>query len=134
MVLRDRFAASTRAYQGAGGGASADFIAALEAEVVGAVRPDLTLILDLPAETGLARAAGRGGAEARFEGKDLAFHTRLRAAFLGLAQAEPHRCVVIDAGRDEGVVAQAVWSWVKARITAPGPEVDQPELPGLDLP
>jgi dTMP kinase len=116
VVLCDRFADSTRAYQGAGGGAPADLIAALEAAVIGDHRPDLTLILDLPAETGLARAAGRGGGEARFEAKGLAFHIRLRQAFLRLAEAEPARCVVIDAAQDELTVAQAVWTWVKARL------------------
>ena len=119
MVLCDRFADSTRAYQGAGGGAAVDLIAALEAAVLGDTRPDLTLILDLPVEIGLARAAGRGGVEARFEAKGLAFHSRLRAAFLGIAAAEPQRCAVIDAGRDESAVAGSVWDWVKSRLTAP---------------
>ena len=120
VVVCDRFADSTRAYQGAGGGAPADFIAAMEAVVVGDVRPDLTLILDLPVEIGLARAAGRGGGEARFEGKDLAFHQRLRAAFLALASAEPARCVRIDALATSDVVYAAIWARVSAALGLDG--------------
>ena len=119
MVLCDRFADSTRAYQGAGGGAPETLITALEASVLGGLKPDLTLILDLPADMGLARASGRGGGEARFEAKPLDFHTRLRAAFLAIAEAEPDRCVLIDASRDEPAVAAAIWSWVKSRIGPP---------------
>ena len=118
VVLCDRFADSTRAYQGAGGGAPASFIAALEAQVLGDLRPDLTLILDLPVEMGLARAAGRGGGEVRFESKGPAFHSRLRTAYLAIAAAEPDRCAVIDATRDEDAVAASIWGWVKARLTA----------------
>jgi dTMP kinase len=117
MVLCDRFADSTRAYQGAGGGAPASLISALEAEVLGDLRPDLTLILDLPTASGLARAAGRGGGEARFESKGLAFHERLRAGFLAIAQADPRRCRIVDAARDEMSVAADVWAEVKALIT-----------------
>jgi len=118
-VLCDRFADSTRAYQGAGGGAPVALISMLETAVLDDLKPDLTLILDLPAELGLARAAGRGGAEGRFEAKPLDFHGRLRAAFLAIAEAEPGRCVVIDASRDEASVATAIWSWVKSRIGSP---------------
>jgi dTMP kinase len=116
VVLCDRFADSTRAYQGAGGGAPVEFLADLEEAVLGALRPDLTLILDLPVETGLARAAGRGDTEARFELKGPAFHSRLRAAFLAIAEAEPLRCVVVDSTQDEATVAAGIWTWVKARI------------------
>jgi dTMP kinase len=119
-VLCDRFADSTRAYQGAGGGAPAELIAGLEGAVLGDLRPDLTLILDLPAETGLARAMGRGGAEARFEAKGLAFHERLRAAFLDIARREPERCAVIDAGQDEAAVETAIWAHIARRIAAAG--------------
>ncbi len=118
VVICDRFADSTRAYQGAGGGVAADFIGALEAEVLGETRPDLTLILDLPAERGLARAAGRGGAEARFESKGLAFHQRLRDGFLLLARAEPERCVVIDADGPMDAVAAAIAAVVSLRLEA----------------
>ncbi|HUO22561.1 MAG TPA: dTMP kinase [Caulobacteraceae bacterium] len=115
-VVCDRFADSTRAYQGAAGGAPEALIAGLEAAVVGADRPDLTLMFDLPAEAGLARAQGRGGAEDRFEGKGLAFHRRLRERFLAIAQAEPERCAVIDAAAGIEAVAEAVWTAVKDRL------------------
>jgi dTMP kinase len=118
-VLCDRFADSTRAYQGVGGGAPESLIDALETAVLGKLKPDLTLIFDLPADMGLMRASGRGGRETRFETKPLDFHARLRAAFLAIAEREPDRCVLIDASRDEATVAAAVWSWVKSRIGPP---------------
>ncbi|WP_374570700.1 dTMP kinase [Phenylobacterium sp.] len=114
-VVCDRFADSTRAYQGAAGGADSGLIAALEAHVLGEVRPDLTLILDLPVETGLARAASRAGGENRFESKGAAFHERLRQGFLAIAEAEPQRCAVIDAGADMDAVGAAIWRVVEAR-------------------
>ena len=117
-VLSDRFADSTRAYQGAGGGASAAFIAALEEAVVRDVRPDLTLILDLPVEEGLARALARGGGEERFERKGRDFHERLRQAFLDIARAEPQRCVVLDAAAAPDQVAARIWSAVSGRLLA----------------
>jgi dTMP kinase len=116
IVLSDRFADSTRAYQGAAGGVAPDFIDRLEREVLGETRPDLTLILDLPAEAGLARAAGRGGAEARFESKGLAFHERLRAGFLAVAKAEPERCEVIDADRPLEAIQADISRVVDARL------------------
>jgi dTMP kinase len=116
-VLCDRFADSTRAYQGAGGGAEANIIAALEQAVIGDDWPELTLILDLPPAVGLARAAARGGAEQRFEGKGLAFHERLRAGFLEIAADEPQRCRVIDAEAGIDAVADAVWAAVRDRFS-----------------
>jgi len=118
-VVCDRFADSTRAYQGAAAKLEREFIARLEQVAVGARRPDLTLILDLPAEQGLARAAKRRGAGAgadRFESEGLAFHRTLRDAFLEIAREEPERCVVIDARADEGDVAEAVWKAVRERL------------------
>jgi dTMP kinase len=121
-VLCDRFADSTRAYQGAGGGASAELIAALEQAVIGRDWPELTLILDLPPAVGLTRAVERGGVEQRFERKGLAFHERLRAGFLEIAAAEPQRCRVIDADDAVEEVAQAVWAAVSDRFGLPAPE------------
>jgi len=116
VVVCDRYADSTRAYQGAGGGAPPSLIEALEEAVLGAARPDLTLILDLPVEMGLARTAGRLTAETRFEAKDLAFHGRIREAFRSLARAEPRRCLVIDATADADDVAAVVWGAVSRRV------------------
>jgi dTMP kinase len=117
-VISDRFADSTRAYQGAAGGVGSPFISALESEVVGDVRPDLTLILDLPAEVGLARAACRPHAETRFESKGAAFHWRLREGFLAIARASPGRCAVIDAEAESDAVAAAIWDLVQRRLAA----------------
>lgn len=119
-VLCDRFIDSTRAYQGAAGGLDPGIVAALERVVVGPTRPDLTLILDLPPETGLGRAAERGagtgrGAD-RFEAESLDFHTRLREAFLAIARAEPERCAVIDASQDPDSVEAAIRGAVAARL------------------
>ncbi len=91
VVLCDRFMDSTRAYQGHAGGCAMAFIDALEHEIVGATRPDLTLIFDLDPEAGLKRARERGDglAEDRYERKGSAFHQKLRQGFLAIAQAEP---------------------------------------------
>ncbi len=115
VVVSDRFADSSRAYQGAGGGVDAAVLAAVEAAVVGASAPDLTLILDLPVEAGLARAAHRGGHD-RFEKKGLAFHTRLRDAFLAMAALEPRRCIVLDGELPVAALAEAVWAVVAPRL------------------
>jgi len=119
-VICDRFADSTRAYQGAAGGVDPDFISALETYVLEATRPDLTLVFDLPAETGLERAHARAGAEMRFESKGMAFHERLRAGFQAIAAAEPDRCAVIDATASMDGVESAVWAAVEARLAVHG--------------
>lgn len=115
-VVCDRFADSSRAYQGAGGGTPADFIEMLDAAIVGPTQPDLTLVFDLPVEVGLERAFGRGLFETRFESKGLAFHERLRRGFLAIAAAHPERCVVIDADGDQDTVEARVWTAVEARL------------------
>ena len=116
VVLCDRFHDSTRAYQGAGGGVSDDLIAALEEACLDKIRPSLTLILDLTVAEGLARAAGRGEIEARFEAKGAAFHDRLRSGFLAIAAAEPDRCCVIDAAQSMDGVEAAIWQRVQAHL------------------
>jgi dTMP kinase len=119
-VLCDRFADSTRAYQGAQGDIDAAQIAAIEAVTVGSTRPDLTLILDLPAEMGLGRARRRREGEAadRFEGEGLPFHNALREAFLAIAAAEPARCIVVDASQEPDQVAEEIWAAVRERLPA----------------
>ncbi|HEX2727015.1 MAG TPA: dTMP kinase, partial [Beijerinckiaceae bacterium] len=118
FVLCDRFADSTRAYQGALGRIDAGLIRALERAVVDDTRPHLTIVLDLPAEIGLARAAARraGTRADRFEGEDPAFHEALRQAFLDIARQEPGRCVVIDANREPDVVEADIWRVVEERL------------------
>lgn len=115
-VLSDRFADSTRAYQGVAGGIDPAFLARLEAEVVGDTRPDLTLVLDAPAQLGLERAAVRAGGEARFESKGLAFHQRLREGYRVIAAAEPERCTTIAADQPLERVAEAVWRAIEGRF------------------
>ena len=121
-IVCDRFADSTRAYQGVAGDLPPAFVTGLEEVVVGANRPDLTLILDVPAETGLERARARRGTESadRFEAEGLEFHETLRRAFLDIAAAEPERCVVIDARKPEEEVAEAIWSAVEERLDPRG--------------
>lgn len=115
-VLCDRFADSTRAYQGGAGGADPALIEALERHLLVGARPDLTVILDMPANEGLRRAQVRGGAEGRFEAKGLAFHERLRGAYLDIAAREPGRCVVVDALGDPDTVAERVWAVVQPQL------------------
>ena len=118
FVVCDRFMDSTRAYQGALGNLDPALIRALEAVAVGECRPDLTVILDLPATVGLARAAarrGKGGVD-RFEGEGIAFHEELRDAFRRIALNEPSRCVVVDAGQGPDAVAEAVWQHVEEKL------------------
>jgi dTMP kinase len=115
-VICDRFTDSTRAYQGVAGGADPALIRALEDHVVGPIVPDLTLILDLPVEQGLARAATRGEGEGRFEAKGADFHGRLRQAFLDIAVVETERCAVIDAAGTVDDVAGRITAVVAERL------------------
>lgn len=120
IVLCDRFFDSTRAYQGAGGGVSISVLNSLERVVVGSTRPDLTLILDIPPNIGLARAKARaqenGEGADRFESMNLSFHEDLRREFLEIAKAEPWRCVVIDASQSKEAVAEQIWATVTDRL------------------
>lgn len=107
VVLCDRFTDATYAYQGGGRGLSIERIAQLEVFVQGELRPDLTLIFDLPVEVGLARAAARGRLD-RFEQEGLRFFESVRRAYLDLAKAAPSRYRIIDAGQPLNVVQQDV--------------------------
>jgi dTMP kinase len=116
-VVCDRFLDSTRAYQGATGGVPAPVISALERLTLHGVMPNLTIVLDISVEEGLARMARRRGAPDRFEGQDIAQHERIRKAFLDIAEEEPGRCVVIDARKPEALVAEDVWEAVAERLS-----------------
>ena len=115
-VVCDRFADSSWAYQGAGRGLDRETVRRIEAVAIDDFKPDLTFILDLPAEEGLRRANARASAETRFEQFDMGFHERLRQAFLDIARRAPDRCRVIDARADENTVAQAIWKAVALRF------------------
>lgn len=107
-VVCDRFVDSTIAYQGYGQNVDRNFIANLSHAILGELRPDLTLLLDLPVDIGLARAAKRHGDENRYETMDLSFHERIRLGFRDIASAEPSRFVVIDAGGAIDTVRQKI--------------------------
>jgi dTMP kinase len=117
-VVCDRFADSTRIYQGILGNVDPRVIRSLERIVVGDSKPHLTLVLDMPVEMGLRRASrrrGRGPAD-RFEAETLEFHSRLREAYRELVDREPDRCVLIDARVDPDSVGEAVWAEVSRRL------------------
>ncbi|MBB3065642.1 dTMP kinase [Limibacillus halophilus] len=107
-VISDRFADSTLAYQGYGHGLDHQLFYKLYAMVLGSFAPDITIILDAPAELGLQRAKLRGGSEDRYEAMTLAFHQRLRQGFLAIAAREPNRCHIVDATLDLNQVADVV--------------------------
>ena len=117
-VVCDRFADSTRVYQGILGQVDQKLINVLERVSVGELAPDLTVILDLPVQVGLERAKlRRGPAQAdRFEGEGADFHEKLREAYLAIAAREPDRCVAIDAIASKDVVADAIWQAVQSRL------------------
>lgn len=112
-VLSDRFADSTMAYQGYGHGLGRAAVESVTGLVVGETKPDLTIILDLPVEAGLARAQARkdakGSKEDRYERMPAGFHERLREGFLDIARREPERCVIVDAAPDAETIAEAMW-------------------------
>ena len=107
VVLCDRFTDATYAYQGGGRGLPLERIAQLEQFVQGELRPDLTLVFDLPVEIGLARAAARGRLD-RFEQEGMGFFAAVRAAYLSRARAQPARYRVIDAARPLPQVQEAL--------------------------
>jgi len=114
-VVCDRFADSTLAYQGYGRALPIGELQQLQGFVLGALRPDLTLILDLPVAQGLARAARRSAAD-RFEALDTEFHERLRRGYRTIAAAEPERCVLIEAAGDTETVERAILAAIEARL------------------
>lgn len=119
-VLSDRFADSTTAYQGFAQKLGLEVTRTLETLVVGDTRPDLTIVLDVPVNSGLGRAASREvrdrGGETRYERFSVKFHETLRQAFLDIAAAEPDRCVVIDAVQPEADVAAQIWQAIASRL------------------
>jgi dTMP kinase len=121
-VLCDRFSDSTRVYQGRLGQVAPAVLNAMERVTIGDLKPDLTVILDVPVEVGMKRAAARRGSGApdRFEAEDLRFHQDLREAFRQIAADEPQRCILIDANADANTVAASVWVALRDRFFAAG--------------
>jgi dTMP kinase len=128
-VLCDRFFDSTRAYQGRLGKVDPGVLNAMQRVTIGDLKPDLTIILDLPVEVGMQRAAARRGTGApdRFEAEDVKFHEGLRDAYRQIAADEPQRCVLIDANAAPGAVATRVWTAVRDRFL----EVDVSKVANL---
>jgi dTMP kinase len=114
-VVCDRFIDSTRVYQGLLGGVPGDLIGAVELRSVAPTFPDLTIVLDLPAEEGLKRTEARGELS-RFDAKGTEYHQSLRDGFLVIARAEPDRCLVIDGNRTPDEIADDVWQAVENRL------------------
>lgn len=117
-VICDRFTDSTRVYQGELGGVDDKLLRALERVTVGDLVPDLTLVLDVPADVGLGRAQKRraDAASDRFESEALDYHERLRDAFRVLPLLEPARCVLVDSTAPRAEVAESIWQTVRDRL------------------
>jgi dTMP kinase len=113
-VISDRFTDATFAYQGAGGAVPLSFLNRLESDVQGQLRPDLTIIFDLPAERAAQRRAQARCAD-RFEQHDLDYFERVRAGYAARVQAEPHRYACVDAGLEREVVWQQIDAALRAR-------------------
>ena len=123
-VLCDRFSDSTRVYQGRLGQVSSGVLNAMQRVTIGDLKPDLTIILDIPVEVGMQRAAARRGKGVpdRFEAEDLQFHQDLREAYQQIAAEDPERCVLIDANADAEAVAAQVWKALRDHLfTLPAP-------------
>ncbi|MBT5295777.1 MAG: dTMP kinase [Octadecabacter sp.] len=114
-VICDRFADSTRVYQGATRGDLRATVDTLHTAMIGR-EPDLTIIIDMDPATALARGLARGSGEDRFEDMGLGFQETLRHGFLALAKAHPNRCVLIDGNRDPAAVAAEIWAHVAGRM------------------
>lgn len=115
IVLCDRYADSSLAYQGSGRGLDPALLALLNGKVTEGLTPDLTILLDLDPALGLARVATRGQPD-RLERADLAFHARVRRGFLTLAAREPGRFLVLDATRDPDALAADIWQAVQEKL------------------
>ncbi|MCK2165418.1 dTMP kinase [Thalassospira xiamenensis] len=124
VVLCDRFADSSVAYQGFGHGLGAEFIHNLWQIAIDGFKPDLTLIFDLPVEVGLERAGARfaniSAAEDRFERMGTEFHQRLRNGFIEIARKNPERCEIVDANGDIDLVCERMISVVSTRLSGRG--------------
>jgi dTMP kinase len=119
-VLCDRFSDSTRVYQGRLGNVPSGLLNAMQRVTIGDLKPDLTIILDVPVEVGLKRAAARrgNGAPDRFEAEDIKFHQALRDAYRQIAAEDPERCVLIDATASPEAVATQVWTALRDHLFA----------------
>lgn len=118
IVICDRYADSTLAYQGAGRGLDAETLAGWNRAATGGLSPDLTLLFDIDHEAGLRRRQSAPGDTNRLDREPEAFHARVRTRFLELAAASPTRFVVLDAARSLEALEQDVWAAVEPRLSA----------------
>lgn len=116
-VVSDRFVDSMIVYQGSAQGADAGTLAQLNALALEGFEPDLTLILDIPVEEGMRRAAMRPARASRYERMDEGFHRRVREGFIAVARRAPDRCAVVDASRDAGTVQRTIKKIVAERLS-----------------
>jgi len=116
IVISDRYADSTTAYQGYGRGLDLKTVKEVNLAATHGRKPDLTVLMDIPPEVGLTRKQGQGRKTDRFEQTELAFHQRIRAGFLSLAKEEPQRWLVVDATRPREKIAGIIWGRVSALL------------------
>jgi len=114
-VICDRYADSTTAYQSYGRGLDSGMVKAVNEAAMQGVRPDLTVLLDVPVEAGLARKKDKR--RDRFEQEDIAFHQRVRRGYLALAKAEPDRWLVVDAAQPKDKIAKIIWQKVSRLLS-----------------
>ena len=115
MVICDRYADSTTAYQSYGRGLDLDMVKAVNEAAVQGVRPDLTVLLDVSVEVGLARKKGRK--RDRFEQEALAFHQRVHRGYLEMAKAEPDKWLVVNAEKSKEEIANIIWDRVRKLLS-----------------
>jgi dTMP kinase len=120
IVICDRFFDSTFAYQGAAGGVNEGDMRMMTKLALGDAAPDLTIILDIDPQIGLARAKARRGSSATdsFEAQDIGFHYKIRQALLDIYAREPERCAVVDARQSETELAAEIAAIVQTRLAA----------------
>ena len=115
VVICDRYADSTTAYQSYGRGLDLSIVRAVNEAAIQGIQPDLTVLLDMPVEAGLARKKDKK--PDRFEKEALAFHRRVRQGYLELARAEPERWLVVDAEKSKEEIADLIWDRVKKLLS-----------------
>jgi dTMP kinase len=117
VVISDRYADSTIAYQGYGRGLGLEMVRTINSVATQGLEPDLTILLDIPAEDGLAR---KGNRQDRFEQEELAFHQRVREGYLRMAADEPKRWLVVDASQSKRKIAGVIWQRVGQLLSNQG--------------
>ncbi|NQT05084.1 MAG: dTMP kinase [Dehalococcoidia bacterium] len=115
IVICDRYADSTTAYQSYGRGLDLEMVEAVNESAMQGIKPGLTVLLDLPVEAGLARK--KGEKRDRFEQETIAFHRRVRQGYLAMVEAEPDRWLVVDAAQSRGKIAAIIWQKVSQLLS-----------------